>query len=507
MEHSVPPTRSQDKFPTGLLFYLTNNGISYNPKIAERYRELQQEIGLEHPPPRDDTTNLEQIIKFVWEICEKDEPLKKKILNPSARRGLFSKRELHQDDFLFKDLIWRSYGLKLRELTSQKPHLYNDLYNDLAVTEKKKKLLEYVLDSIREDPFLLFDFQNLLSINNNLIGYKDEQKKKIYQDTKISLENELNRLNTENSLFLRKVDLFALLSYLLDSYEKKCEKYNQFNISAQINNRNLIASFNRQFFKNTFNDFDKYQSINGSEVCIFNYGKYSHASFLHSAHKDIHYLVIKSTDAQDFDPVGIAILMQPSKGYVINGDGAPTDLPFMPQYLIVEGVLTNFAIGNGWTDATKNATYDFIWGAIKKFALTQKCNKIFVNTTHSGNQNEVEEFNAYVAEFEREETGQSIDFKLEQDKKTGIKKFSLKKPNLCYTPDSQSWFSHYFNFEEYFAMIHNISNIKKHKKKGELLYHGEQFADTFFMNHNLGLNSTPFVPLKGYAQGFEVAIK
>ena len=144
-----------------------------------------------------------------------------------------------------------------------------------------------------------------------------------------------------NNRFVKKIDLFCLIDYLLSEYPNKYQRYNGFSRTSNIHSIHggeliLEAGFNESFWDNIYNDYVGYaeRSQNGNirEICIFNKGKHAIASYLHSSSQDIHYLTVR---ARGQHPICTAILIE-SQG--TNSE----DKNGEHKYLLVEGVLGDF---------------------------------------------------------------------------------------------------------------------------------------------------------------------
>lgn len=302
----------------------------------------------------------------------------------------------------------------------------------------------------------------------------------------------------EEGLMVGKVDMFCLIDYLIKNYPKKYVGYNNFRKERRIKKGKggslevrLTAKFEENFWDNIYNDYDSYEGEDGRAYCIFNRAKHSIASYLHSAHPNIHYLNIYAEGRKKL--IGTAILMEGSG----SGKGQAREEP----YLIVEGVLGNF----GELKGKKEEIYGFIWESIKDFAGRKGKRRIFINTCHSGNQIEPEEFIDFVFKKEkiakkeklkggiREEKGRRV-FKLEKSPETGILE----------DKGGDAWFTHHFSFLSQQTFIEQISN----KDREHFLYGGEQYGDIFFLNNKKEFPTkeyfNSFFTLGGLGQGFEV---
>ncbi len=293
----------------------------------------------------------------------------------------------------------------------------------------------------------------------------------------------------EQESFAKRVDLLSLIDYLMQNYPEKYVLYGGFKEERKINDElTLTAKSNDNFWDNIFNDYDSYQNNDTNRICIFNREKHSIASYLHSAHPHIHYLNVTADGFKT--PLCTAILMEANGG---------KEERLQTPYLIVEGVVGNFGT---LPEKERETIYGFTWKAIKEFAAKRK-KTIFINTCHSGNEAEPEEFVEYVLRTEKKnvpDVNGSI-----VTTKSGKRKFKLEKPfapQRIKDKDSEVWFTHYF-----VVPTHSTTSYSN-RSKWEIKYDGEHYADTFFLYNKSKLPhkkiSCPFFPLKGYAQGFEV---
>ncbi len=307
----------------------------------------------------------------------------------------------------------------------------------------------------------------------------------------------------KDNRFLHHLDVLALIPILIKNYTQKYQGYNGFRLEHTIHNEKdlctLVAGFNADVWDNIYNDFKDYSTVPSEKICIMNDERHALAAYLHSAHPRIHYLTISDKEKKLHHPLATAIL--------IEQQGKNASMEKDQEYLLVEGVLAHFSHNENDPEKgkkyamlleKKEEVYDFVWESIFAFAEQQKKKGIFVNTCHSGNQIEPEEFVAYVAK--------RYDIAGAMEKKGEKMVFYLQKPEkVLKGKGGKKFFTHYFSAEKpEFAMeaSNNTGAIK--------LYHGEQYADTFFLDHKKEFpekeDHNSFTQLQGKAQGFEILL-
>ncbi len=368
--------------------------------------------------------------------------------------------------------------------------------------DKAKEILQNVHADFWVQPILLQkfnkDFNNFfdylldwsygLELDRSNLGKPRFKKKK--------------RTKDDERRMLEKVDLFCLVNYLIDNYHFKYKfssdgDYTDFKLENIINTSQgeymFYTSFSYNFWNNIFNDYDTYRGENQKEICLFNQAVHAIGSFLHTANPNIHYLHLTSSNTKK-EPLATAILFE--------GLGKNTLQEHFKNYLIVEGVLGNFESVHTVSD--RKLFYGFLWDSIKEYAKSKDIKNIFINTSHSGNQIEPEEFVEYVYYIEeiKQKTGLKGELSLDE---RGLRRFELKKPEKIFKENENIFFTHEFR-------LYVSSDSKKYANfsNNGYIYHDEQYADMFYKwsekEYKKWEKGSFFGP-QGYAQGFEVEVK
>ena len=276
--------------------------------------------------------------------------------------------------------------------------------------------------------------------------------------------------------FSGKVDLFCLIDVTYQEYEIKNKQYNfQKKRKVLIDGKKklLVASFNDNFWDNIYNDFDSYEGGDGKDICIFNRSKHSIGSYLHCAEANVNYLDIKS-DELDLNPICRAILLL---GFGVGGYSKKHANSRPSRYVVVDGVLGNFV---DLEDSAKREVYKLMWDSIRSFSFKRKFN-VLLNTFHSVNQPEPDEFVEFVKNVERKKI---------------FEEMSVHEENgIQYT--------HELVFLDNSDIVQRCSNMDKER----FFYHGEQYSDTF---HAINKSLLPkaghpgsFFKLGGYVKCLE----
>ena len=390
--------------------------------------------------------------------------------------------------------------------------------------EKAREILRNIYDHFEEQPILQQKFDsNFLDFFDYLLDLSYGLQFDQSNIGKPKFKRKERKKDDERRM-LEKVDLFCLIEYLNHNYYEKYFNYLPkfqrdhqdnipFPIAVDTNGRpiNLQISFNENFWLNTFNDYDQYKGTDQKEICIFNKAQHGIASLLHSANQNVHYLSISRLREQEneldyYDPLCTAILFE------IEGESSS----LIPEkYIVVEGVISN--LGEKY-DLYKEKIYSELWHKIKLFAAEKKKN-IFINSCHSSNQPEPDEFvnfdmkkregdsnlvgteqKFYFTRF-NEMTGDLV----KEGANRGI--FQLEKPEYTLKDKGgEKWFTHNFTGSKDNALIDSISN----RNGKDQLYKGEQYADTFYLYNKDELpkkeNFNSFFELSGYARGFDLSL-
>ncbi len=350
------------------------------------------------------------------------------------------------------------------------------------------------------------EFQNEEILQNKFNGNFDEFFDYLLfwsYGLKFSPENNKPRFEAavvEERQFVGKVDLFCLVNSLLDKYPQKYRHspeghYDDFCleniVSTSQGELTLRASFSDYLWDNIFNDYDTYLGTDNKEICLFNRAVHAVASFIHTANPHTHYLHLTSEETKN--PLATAILFE--------GSGRSTvKEPFL-DYLVVEGVLGNFS--ESATRQDKETLYGFLWDSIKEYAHSKGIKRIFVNTSHSGNQIEPEEFVEHIYKAEEIKSTLGLEGRIIADER-GREQFLLQKPSKVLKEERDNFFTHEFQLK-----VSPDTKTYTNKSGKGVVYHDEQYADLFYLwnekDSKKWEKGSFFVP-KGYAQGFEVAL-
>ncbi len=302
--------------------------------------------------------------------------------------------------------------------------------------------------------------------------------------------------------FTQKVDMFRLIEYLNQNYvavPANLLMAGAVGPKAEIDTPNgplpIRCRIEQNFWNNIFNDYADYKGANGKGYCIFNKEKHALASYLHSASQNILYWNFRSEENNKTLCTAI----------ILYGKGRTSPFSSWKDYYILEGLVGNL---KSFGEKQKQEIHQLIWSALEEVIDLHQISRnhgdryLFLNTEHSGTQEEPEEFLAYAA------TKNSINgwmMKKEERQKGNTNTFVFNPDVEIHQMIGKDGKPMIFTHEFIIPSDNNLIQAISLKQKGISLYKGEQYLDTFYAVNRLEFprkeDLNAFVIPGGYAQG------